>query len=207
MGIRRSLKLYADDARAHERERVRHVVAGDVDSLRTLVGEFHPLAYSLAFKVLGERGDAEEVVQDAFIKIHRALPQFRGDSSLKTWILRIVLRLSLNRRRDRARSAWYRLGLHQGVDGEEADYLPQLEREMTPNPESECISNETRRIVLKLVDELPEALREALILNSFEELSYDEISRVLQVPVGTVSSRIHSARKKLLGKLQRHELL
>ena len=62
-------------------------------------------------------------------------------------------------------------------------------------------------LLRRLIDELPEALREALILNSFEELSYDEISRVLQVPVGTVSSRIHSARKKLLGKLQRHELL
>ena len=78
---------------------------------------------------------------------------------------------------------------------------------MTPNPESECISNETRRIVLEMVDELPDALREALILNSFEELSYDEIARVLQVPVGTVSSRIHSARKKLLDKLQQHHIL
>ncbi len=199
--------MHPDNARAHEQERVQRVVSGSTDALRSLVGEFHPLAYNLAFKVLGERSDAEEVAQDAFIKIHRALPQFRGDSSLKTWILRIVLRLSLNRRRDRARSAWYRLGLHQGVDGEEAEYLPQLTREVTPNPESECISSETRTIVLKLVDELPETLREALILNSFEELSYNEISRVLQVPVGTVSSRIHSARKKLLDKLQRHELL
>jgi RNA polymerase sigma-70 factor (ECF subfamily) len=207
MSMRKRLDLHSADSLLHEQERVRRVVAGNGEALRALVAEYHPLAYGLALKVLGERGDAEEVAQDAFLKIHRALPQFRGDSSLKTWILRIVLRLSLNRRRDRARSAWYRLGLHQGVDGEEAEHLPQLVRQMTPNPESQCISSETRRIVLRLVDELPEALREALILNSFEELSYDEIARVLKVPVGTVSSRIHSARKKLLDKLQRHELL
>ena len=207
MDVRKKLKLHPDNDRAHERAQVQHVVAGDADALRSLVVEYHPLAYNLAYKVLGERGDAEEVVQDAFIKIHRALPQFRGESSLKTWILRIVLRLSLNRRRNRARSAWYRLGLNQGVAGEDAEYLPQLAREMTPTPESECISNETRRIVLEMVDELPDALREALILNSFEELSYDEIARVLQVPVGTVSSRIHSARKKLLDKLQQHHIL
>ena len=206
MGIDENLQLHALKARSHEQERIRSVVSGDTVALRALTVEFHPLAYNLAVKVLGERGDAEEVVQDAFLKIHRALPQFRGDSSLKTWILRIVLRLSLNRRRDRARSAWYRLGLHQGGN-EEAEYLPQLAREITPNPEAECVASETRRIVLQLVDELPEALREALILNSFEELSYDEIARVLQVPVGTVSSRIHSARAKLLDKLKRHELL
>ena len=205
MGARQSLKLHPANSR--DRERIRRVVAGNADAMRALVVEYHPLAYSLAYKVLGERGDAEEVVQDAFVKIHRALPQFRGDSSLKTWILRIVMRLSLNRRRDRARSAWYRLGLNQGTDEEVPEQIAEAVREMTPNPESQCISNETRAVVLRLVDELPTPLREALILNSFEELSYDEIARVLQVPVGTVSSRIHSARKKLLDKLRRHDLL
>ena len=205
MGARRNLKLHPVDAR--ERERIRRVAAGNTDALRSLVVEYHPLAYSLAYKVLGERGDAEEVVQDAFVKIHRALPQFRGDSSLKTWILRIVMRLSLNRRRDRARSAWFRLGLNQGTDQDGAELLSDLPPGTTPNPESQCISGETRAIILKLVDELPDPLREALILNSFEELSYDEIARVLQVPVGTVSSRIFSARKKLLGKLRHHDVL
>ena len=205
MGARRNFKLHPVDAR--ERERIRRVAAGNTDALRSLVVEYHPLAYSLAYKVLGERGDAEEVVQDAFVKIHRALPQFRGDSSLKTWILRIVMRLSLNRRRDRARSAWFRLGLNQGTDQDGAEQLSDLPPGTTPNPESQCISGETRAIILKLVDELPDPLREALILNSFEELSYDEIARVLQVPVGTVSSRIFSARKKLLGKLRHHDVL
>ena len=99
-----------------EDERIGRIVAGDGSAFAELVREFHPLAYGLAHRVLLDPEDAEEVVQDAFVKIHAALTSFRGHSSLKTWILRIVLRLSLNRRRDRSRSNWYRLGLHRGSD-------------------------------------------------------------------------------------------
>ena len=182
------------------------IVQGSGDDFRSLMIEFHPLAYSLAYKVLDDREDAEEVVQDAFVKVHDALGRFRGDSSLKTWILRIVMRLSLNRRRDRSRSAWHRLGLHRQGD-EDLDEVSAIAAADPRDPEAECISDETRRLVLLLLDELPATLREALVLNSLEELSYDEIARVLQVPLGTVSSRIHSAREKLSRKLAECDLL
>jgi len=190
---------------AAEEERIRRIVGGSAEAFRALVLEFHPLAYSLAYKVVGDERDAEEIVQDAFVKIYHALPQFRGDASLKTWILRIVMRLSLNRRRDRARNAWHRLGLHLlGGESESGQYdAPDL----AADPEAACIANDSRRLVMCFVDELPAPLREALILNSFEELSYEEISRILDVPVGTVSSRIHAARRKLRGKLVQAQLL
>ena len=193
------LKLHV----AGEEQRIRRIVGGSGEAFRSLVVEFHPLAYSLAFKVLGDDRDAEEVVQDAFVKIFHALPRFRGDASLKTWILRIVMRLSLNRRRDRSRSAWQRLGLHAG--GEEGGEPDGPDR--SPDPETECIAAQTRHLVLAHLDKLPAPLREALVLNSFEELSYEEIARVLNVPIGTVSSRIHAARKKLHGKLAQSNLL
>ena len=187
-----------------EEERICRILAGDGSAFAELVREFHPLAYGLAYRVLLDPEDAEEVVQDAFVKIHAALVSFRRSSSLKTWILRIVLRLSLNRRRDRSRSNWYRLGLHHGGDGVPNAPDPRV---FSANPEAECISAETRRVVLRLVDELPDGLREALLLNSMEELSYEEIARVLGVPIGTVSSRIFSARRQLLPKLRRHGLV
>ena len=192
------LKLHV----AGEEQRIRRIVGGSGEAFRSLVVEFHPLAYSLAFKVLGDHTDAEEVVQDAFVKIFRALPRFRGDASLKTWILRIVMRLSLNRRRDRSRSAWQRLGLHAGGEEGQPDGPDR-----SPDPETECIAAETRRLVLAHLEKLPAPLREALLLNSFEELSYEEIARVLNVPVGTVSSRIYAARKKLYNKLVQSNLL
>jgi len=186
-----------------ERRLVGAILAGDSAAFANLFCEYHPLAYSLAYRTLNDAQDAEEVVQDTFVKIHQAMPTFRGDSSLKTWIMRIVLRLSLNRRRDRARNAWNRLGLHRG----EPDDLPAaLEPAVEQTPESLCISAETRRLVLRLVDELPDGLREALILNSLRELSYDEIGRILGIPSGTVGSRIHAARQKLAAQLAPHNL-
>ena len=182
-------------------QRVRRIVAGDTEAFRALVRDYHSLAYDLAFKTLNDCQDAEEVVQDAFVKIHQALGSFRGEAALKTWILRIVLRLSLNRRRDRARSAWRRLGLHRRDDGE------TWEPATAPNPETLCISRETRKLLLKWLDELPDHLRQVLVLNSLEELSYEEIARILQIPLGTVSSRIYAARKKLLKKLKQHRML
>ena len=192
---------------AREAERVRRIVGGDTEAFHALVREYHPLAYSVAFKVLHNGQDAEEVVQDAFIKIHRALDGFQGRGPLKGWIVRIVLRLSLNRRRDRSRSSWYRLGLHFQDADEEAETGLDAAGPGARDPESLCISGEARQLLLGLVDELPEALREVLILNSFEELSYQEIARILRVPLGTVSSRLSAARAKLRKKLEQHDLL
>ena len=192
---------------AGENERIRRIVGGDAGAFRALVRDYHALAYGLAHKVLGDSQDAEEVVQDAFIKVHQALDGFRGEASLKTWILRIVLRLSLNRRRDRARGSWHRLGLHLTRPDEERRPAAEPRGAPAQNPESEYMFQETRQLLLDLVNELPDSLREALILNSFEELSYEEIARVLQVPLGTVSSRIHAARHRLLKKLRHYQLV
>lgn len=178
---------------------VQRAVEGSDEAFRRLVTEYHPLAYGLAYRALGDREDAEEVVQDAFVKIHGALGGFRGESSLKTWILRIVWHQSLNRRRDRARSPWRRLGLHR-ADEESGE---KLSLPVGEGPEARLLTRETQRLVREEIDELPPALREVLVLHGFEQLGYEEIARVLDIPVGTVSSRIHTARRRLAAGLQR----
>ena len=189
--------------RTPDEERVERILEGDDEAFRQLITEYHPLAYGLAYRSLGDREDAEEVVQDAFVKIHEALAGFRGESSLKTWILRIVWRLSLNRRRDRARSPWRRLGLHR-TDEEAGERLSAAAGE---GPEARLLTRETQRLVREQIDELPPPLREVLILHGFEQLGYEEIARVLDIPVGTVSSRIHGARRRLAAALQRRGLV
>lgn len=179
---------------------IRDLLAGDEGAFRRLVEEYHGLAYGLAYRALGDPQDAEEVAQDAFVKVHGALGGFRGDSSLKTWVLRIVWRLALNRRRDRARSAWQRLGLHAGGEAERRAGAAD-------DPELRLLSRETALAIRRVVDDLPPALREVVILNSFEELGYDEIARILGVPLGTVSSRIHTARRHLAEALRRRGIL
>jgi len=199
MTISRSqLRVHGDDsARREDSIRVEGILSGDDEAFRALVVEYHALAFSLAYRSLGDAQDAEEVVQDAFVKIHSALDGFRGDASLKTWILRIVWRLSLNRRRDRARSSWRRLGLHRSGDDADAS----LAGPAAESPEARLLSREASRLVRDVVDGLPSVLREVLILNSFEELGYVDIARVLDIPVGTVSSRIYTARRKLAARL------
>lgn len=182
-------------------QRIARVVEGDLRAFDELVHQYYPMAYSLAYKVLNNDDDAKEITQDAFVRIHKALNSFRGDASLKTWIMRIVMRLSLNRRRDRSRSAWRRLGLHHDEESVDTTVLNHK------TPEAEYISRETRIQVQQLIDRLPDSLRHVVILSSFEDLSYDEIAHILNLPIGTVSSRLHAARKKLLLQFREHDLL
>jgi RNA polymerase sigma-70 factor (ECF subfamily) len=198
MELQSMLKLHEEDNR-----RINAILTGDTAAFQALVQDYHPLAYSLAYRVLNHHQDVEEIVQDAFMKIYHALSSFRGEASLKTWILRIVLRLSLNRRRDRGRSSWHRLGLHRSAD-EDIQEAFAIRSADTATPESQYIKAQTRQRLKGLLDGLPDPLRQVMILNSFEELSYEEIARILDVPIGTVSSRIYSARKKLLEVLDQN---
>ena len=182
-------------------KRVARIVEGDLRAFDELVHQYYGVAYSLAYKVLNNDDDAREITQDAFVRIHKAIGSFRGDASLKTWIMRIVMRLSLNRRRDRSRSAWRRLGLHHDEESVHTT-VPNYQ-----TPEAEYLSQETRMQVQRLIDRLPDSLRQVVILSSFEDLSYDEIAQILNLPIGTVSSRLHVARKKLLLQFREHELL
>lgn len=188
----------ADDAQT-----VEAVLAGDDNAFRELVRQYHGLAYHVAYKVLRNTSDAEEVVQDAFMKAHDALSEFRGEASLKTWVLRIVWRLSLNRQRDRSRTSWHRLGL----DGDGEAEVETLRSRTAEHPDRAYQAQDTQTRVLKAIDNLPEPLRQALVLHGFEELGYDDVARILQVPVGTVCSRIHSARRKLSEELHRKGLM
>lgn len=187
-----------DDAQFVER-----VLAGDQGAFNDLVRQYHGLCYHVAFKILRNTSDAEEIIQDAFIKVYGALAEFRGEASLKTWILRIVWRLSLNRQRDRARSSWVRLGL----DGHGETEVESVPGRHTEHPDRAYQARDTREKILEAVDRLPEPLRQALVLHGFEELGYDDVARILQVPVGTVCSRIHSARRKLAKDLSNRGLL
>jgi RNA polymerase sigma-70 factor, ECF subfamily len=189
---RRRFDVHPDD-----QSRAARIAAGDDAAFCQLVRDYYPLAWDLACRLLGDRLDAEEVTQDAFLKVHRAMGAFRAEASLKTWILRIVLRLSLNRRRDRARSAWFRLGLHLAAPRPETEAPLEPVTPDSATPEAQLLAREARARILARIDQLPEGLRQVLLLNSLEQLSYEEIGRILDIPVGTVSSRLHAARKQL----------
>jgi RNA polymerase sigma-70 factor (ECF subfamily) len=141
-------------------------------------------AYNLARLLTRNAGDAEDVVQESFLKAFRAFPGFRGEST-RPWILTIVRNTSftwLRDNRSRADDTEYHEGLHASDDA---------------TPETELLGNERARAVERCIQQLPSDFREAIILREMEDLSYQEIAEITGVPAGTVMSRLSRARARL----------
>ena len=175
-----------------DREAVRRVQAGDTEAFEPLVEKYKRKVFRLAYQVLRDQEEALDVAQEAFVKAFRALPAFKGDSAFYTWLFRITMNVALDRKRQRATRA-KSLG---------AEDVPPEEWERTatstdPDPEDVATGVETRERIRKGLDSLSEHHRAIIILSDIEGLQYREIAEVLGIPMGTVMSRLHHARKRL----------
>jgi RNA polymerase sigma-70 factor (ECF subfamily) len=177
-------------------EQVERAKAGDTQALQDLLAAARPRAMAAALKVLHNRDDAEDAVQDAFLKVWRCLGAFEGRSSFSTWIHRIVTNASL----DLLRRNTSRGEVPDRVGDREADRdstAIAVEYASDQTPETEFVQLEIQRLVRSAVAKLPAAHRQAVELREFEDFSYQEMADVIQCPVGTVMSRLHHARNKL----------
>jgi RNA polymerase sigma-70 factor (ECF subfamily) len=176
----------------HDREAVRQVQAGDREAFGPLVEKYKRKVFRLAYQVLRDQEEALDVAQEAFVKAFNALPAFKGDSAFYTWLFRITMNVALDRKRQRATRA-RSLG---------AEDVPPEEWERTavstdPDPEDVATGVERRERIRKGLDSLSEHHRAIIILSDIEGLQYREIAEVLGIPMGTVMSRLHHARKRL----------
>ncbi len=175
-----------------DREAVRRVQAGDTEAFEPLVEKYKRKVFRLAYQVLRDQEESLDVAQEAFVKAFRALPAFKGDSAFYTWLFRITMNVALDRKRQRAARA-KSLG---------AEDVPPEEWERTamstdPDPEDVASGAERRERIRKGLDSLSEHHRTIIILSDIEGLQYREIAEVLGIPMGTVMSRLHHARKRL----------
>lgn len=200
--------------RADDRPSGERVLAGDPPEVRALVAAartgdrvafdglvslYHRAVFRAAMAALQRREDADDATQDAFVLAWRKVASFRGDSSFKTWLLTIVWRQALDRRKSRARW-WQRSGSAgwgstsaMADDGAptEMDRLVSLEAD----PERQTEGRHRVRQVRAAIDALTPKLRDTLLLAASGEHSYDEIATMLGVPLGTVKWRVAEARK------------
>jgi len=165
--------------------------AGDARAFEELVATHQHRVFGVALRMLGGAAEAEEMAQEAFLRAHRSLGKFRGESKLSTWLYTIVSRLCLNRLASGERRA-VRHG--EEILGRVAD-----ER---GGPEVRAERGELETALQRAIAALPEERRVVIILRDLEGLSYEEIAQALSVEMGTVRSRLHRARMELRDKLE-----
>lgn len=173
---------------------VRAAQAGDREAFDTLVGLYHRALYRTALAALQRGEDAEDVTQDAFVIAWRKIAGFRGDSSVKTWLLTIVWRQALDRRK--ARDRWWRRQRSTTMPDATGDGLDAI---ATAEADPERIAAGRARLlqVRAAIAALSPKLRDTLLLASSGEHSYEEIATMLGVPTGTVKWRVAEARRQL----------
>ena len=171
-----------------DRDLVTRCQAGHDRAFERLVLRHQARAVNVAWRLLGNREDALEVAQDAFVRVYRTLDGFRGDCEFTTWLYRIVVNLAHNKHR-----WWRRRGR---VETETMDGNRQFAAPTVP-PDAAAVQNEFSRQLSEKIAVLPASFREVLVLRNVEGLSYEEIAAVLECSLGTVKSRIARAREAL----------
>jgi RNA polymerase sigma-70 factor (ECF subfamily) len=182
------------DAASADWALVQQCASGDEDACARLVTDHQRMVYQLALHLLGDAQEALDVSQEVFLRVFRTLSQFRGQSTLRTWIYRIVVNQASNRQRwwrRRRRALQVNLDEHTQTHGELAD------ARVFTQPDRVLQQHEVSDRVWRALDALPFDQRAAIVLREIDGLSYEEIATSLGVAVGTVKSRLARARQHL----------
>jgi RNA polymerase sigma-70 factor (ECF subfamily) len=165
---------------------------GDVAAFEPLVAKYRDRVWRLAFNVLRDREEAWDVAQEAFIKAWQALPSFRGQSAFYTWLFRIAMNVATDRGRQRAAR-----GRAFGTERVADEDWERTMIDPAEGPDDAARRAEERERIALALTALPEHHRTIIMLSDLDGLSYREIAEVLDIPMGTVMSRLHNARKRL----------
>jgi len=181
-----------------EAKLVLRLVARDEQAFNTLVRAYERRVFALVLRMIGNRAEAEDLAQEVFVQVFKAIGSFRGESKLSTWVYRIAINLCKNRTK-------YLRVRHAGEQDELealADHVPMSQARhanvaQIDRPDEMVSGKQVERIVQQAILQLEPSFRECLVLRDVEDLSYEEIGAITGLPEGTVKSRIHRARAQL----------
>ena len=172
---------------------------GDKQAFNLLVEKYQRKLTRLLSRFIRDQAEVEDVTQEAFIKAYRALPAFRGDSAFYTWLYRI----GINTAKNYLMAMGRRAPTSTEVDAEDAEGFEEGEQLRDINtPESLLLSNEIAETVNSTIEQLPEELRTAIQMREIEGMSYEDIAKAMNCPIGTVRSRIFRAREAIAEQLR-----
>ena len=182
-----------------DRQLVARAQRGDKRAFELLVEKYQRKLARLLSRLIRDPAEVEDVTQEAFIKAYRALPAFRGDSAFYTWLYRI----GINTAKNYLMAMGRRAPTSTEVEADEAEGFEEGEQLRDINtPESVLLSKEIAETVNSTIERLPEELRTAIQLREIEGMSYEDIARVMDCPIGTVRSRIFRAREAIAEQLR-----
>ncbi|MCM3694629.1 RNA polymerase sigma factor SigW [Neobacillus niacini] len=180
------------------KKRIKQVIKGDQDAFADIVEIYSNSIFQLGYRMLGNRHEAEDIAQEAFIRAYVNIKSFNQDLKFSTWLFRIATNLCIDRIRKK-KPDYYLDAEVSGTDG--LTMYSQLSSN-SPLPENELESLELQESVQKEILKLPEKYRSVIVLKYMEELSLNEISEILDMPLGTVKTRIHRGREALRQQLR-----
>ncbi len=178
---------------------VKRVQEGDKKAFDLLVLKYQRKVMSIIARLVRQPAEIEDIAQETFIKVYRAIPNFKGESAFYTWLYRIAVNCT---------HTYVEKNLKRSLLPDEKITLDEGTFALNPSlidshtPESHLVNQEIVQVIAQSMAELPEELRRALELRELEGLSYDEIAEQMQTPVGTVRSRIFRAREAIAARLK-----
>ena len=188
------------DSAAGERALIGRIKNGAHDEFQVLVRRYQGRVYSVAYRLMGNPEEAEDVAQEAFLRAYQNLGRFEGQSSFYTWVYRITTNLALSRlkyleRRGRGKTE----SMEQPRDETDRKALDPVDTE--PNPRQRLMEQDLEGKISEALRRLPAIFRTIVVLRDVEDKSYAEVAQLTGLPVGTVKSRLHQGRAKLQQKL------
>jgi RNA polymerase sigma-70 factor (ECF subfamily) len=163
---------------------IQQAQGGDRSAFGELVRRHYTGVVNVVYRLCGDTGLAEDMAQEAFLRAWLNLPSFHPDSSLRNWLYRIAVNAALD-------------VLRRKTEEPIEDEKMQMATDQIPGPEAAMIAKEQAAFLQQAMKSLPEAARSVLVLREYGELSYQEIAAVLDIPIGTVMSRLNYARNRL----------
>jgi RNA polymerase sigma-70 factor (ECF subfamily) len=186
-----------------EKKLIQKSKSGDLNSFETLIKTYQKMAYNVAYRIMGNEEDAKDMTQEALIKVYRNIGNFRMDSSFSTWLYRIVMNTCKDELRKRKVKV---ISIDQPIETGDGQMQMEIEDEGR-KPDEILVSKETQNEVHEALQEVSEKNRIVVVLRDIKGFSYSEISDIIDVPVGTIKSRISRGRQELknvlLNKRQR----
>lgn len=182
-----------------EKDLLKKSKSGDIEAFERLIEGYQTRVFNIAYRMIRNHDDAADLAQEVFIKVYRYIKNFKEESSFSTWIFRITKNVCLDELRKRKNK--HIISLDEEIKLNDGEVVRQIESK-DDTPEMLAEKKEIRELINNAIDDLSAEHRIVIILRDIQGFSYEDISKIIECPEGTVKSRINRARKALKQKLK-----